>query len=71
MEPLSAAAVRPSPGPPPVAIVDLLDRALACGVVVTGEVILSIADVDLVRVSLQALLSSVYAEQPAEPDGSR
>lgn len=44
-----------------VALVDLLDRVLAKGVVVSGEVILSIADVDLVRVSLQALVSSVRA----------
>lgn len=43
----------------PVALVDLLDRVLATGVVVSGEVVLSIADVDLVYVSLRALLSSV------------
>lgn len=44
-----------------VALVDLLDRVLAEGVVVTGEVTLSIADVDLVTVSLRALLASVSA----------
>ena len=42
-----------------VALVDLLDRLLAEGVVVTGEITLSIADVDLVTVSLRALLASV------------
>jgi len=42
-----------------VALVDLLDRVLAEGVVVTGEITLSIADVDLVTVSLRALLASV------------
>lgn len=41
-----------------VALVDLLDRVLAGGVVITGEVTLSIADVDLVHVSLRALLTS-------------
>ena len=41
-----------------VALVDLLDRVLASGVVVVGEVTLSIADVDLVTVSLRALISS-------------
>jgi hypothetical protein len=44
-----------------VALVDLLDRVLATGVVVSGEVIISVADVDLLRVSLQALVSSVRA----------
>jgi hypothetical protein len=42
-----------------IALVDLLDRLLADGVVITGEVRLSIADVDLVQISLRALISSV------------
>ena len=42
-----------------IALVDLLDRVLAGGVVVSGEVILSIADVDMVQVSLRALVTSV------------
>ncbi len=42
-----------------IALVDLLDRVLAGGVVVSGEVTLSIADVDMVRVSLRALVTSV------------
>lgn len=45
-----------------VALVDLLDRLLAGGVVLTGDVVLSIADVDLVQVSLRALIRSVPAE---------
>ena len=49
----------------PIALVDLLDRVLATGVVVSGELTLSIADVDLVHVSLRALLSSVRAAPPA------
>ena len=44
-----------------VALVDLLDRVLAGGVVVAGEVTLSIADVDMVTVSLRALVTSVSA----------
>jgi hypothetical protein len=48
------------------ALVDLLDRVLAGGVVIVGEVTLSIADVDLVVISLRALLSSVSALAPAE-----
>lgn len=42
-----------------VALVDLLDRLLAGGVVLTGEVTIALADVDLVHVSLRALISSV------------
>lgn len=42
-----------------IALVDLLDRVLAGGVVITGDITLSIADVDLVQVSLRALISSI------------
>ncbi|MEE2033520.1 gas vesicle protein [Rhodococcus chondri] len=42
-----------------IALVDLLDRVLAGGVVITGDVTLSIADVDLVQISLRALISSL------------
>jgi hypothetical protein len=44
-----------------IALVDLLDRVLAGGVVIAGDVTLSIADVDLVTVSLRALVTSVSA----------
>ncbi|MCA6094510.1 gas vesicle protein [Streptomyces sp. SCA3-4] len=40
-------------------LVDLLDRLLAGGVVLTGDLTLRIADVDLVRIDLRALVSSV------------
>ena len=49
----------------PVALVDLLDRVLAGGVVIAGDIRLSIAGVDLVAISLRALLSSVSEEMPA------
>jgi hypothetical protein len=42
-----------------VALVDLLDRLLAGGVVITGDITISLADVDLVHISLRALISSV------------
>jgi len=42
-----------------IALVDLLDRVLAGGVVITGDITLSIAEVDLVTVSLRALVTSV------------
>ena len=44
-----------------IALVDLLDRVLAGGVVVAGEVTLTIADVDMVTISLRALVTSVIA----------
>ncbi|KPI00100.1 gas vesicle protein GVPa [Actinobacteria bacterium OV450] len=45
-----------------VALVDLLDRLLSGGVVITGDIVLSIADIDLVRISLRALIVSVSSE---------
>ena len=44
-----------------VALVDLLDRVLAGGVVIAGDITLSIAEVDLVTVSLRALVTSISA----------
>lgn len=52
-----------------VALVDLLDRVLAGGVVIAGDVTLSIADVDLVTISLRALVTSVSGL--AGPQGAR
>ncbi|MEU6894679.1 gas vesicle protein [Streptomyces sp. NPDC046557] len=48
-----------------VALVDLLDRLLAGGVVLAGDITLRIADVDLVRIDLKALISSVNDNVPA------
>jgi hypothetical protein len=48
-----------------VALVDLLDRLLAGGVVISGDLTLRIADVDLVRIDLKALISSVNENVPA------
>lgn len=45
----------------PVALVDLLDRVLAGGVVLAGDLTISVADVDLVHISLRALITSVRA----------
>ncbi|GAA0933523.1 hypothetical protein GCM10009576_088800 [Streptomyces rhizosphaericus] len=46
-------------GPLGVPLVDLLDRVLATGVVISGDLVIAIAEVPLVRLSLHALLSSV------------
>jgi hypothetical protein len=41
-----------------VALVELVDRVLNKGVVLSGDVTLSVADVDLVYVGLRVLLAS-------------
>lgn len=51
--------------PTHVALVDLLDRVLAGGVVIAGDVTLSIAEVELVRISLRALVVSIRADMAA------
>jgi hypothetical protein len=43
-------------------LVDLLDRLLGKGVVISGDVIISLADVDLVRIQLSAVIQSVRKE---------
>ena len=50
-----------------VALVDLLDRLLVNGAVLSGEITLTIADIDLVHVSLRALITSVTANSPTNP----
>lgn len=67
--------VRPEPsdGPEPldalagrqVALIDLLDRLLNGGAVLTGDLVLSIADVDLVRINLRAVIHSITTDDPA------
>ena len=40
-------------------LVDLLDRVLGKGVVAYGDIVLSIADLDLIYLNLRAVLSSI------------
>jgi len=54
----SNAAARP-PAPAASGLVDLLDRVLAGGVAVSGDVVISLAGVDLIRLDLRLLLASV------------
>lgn len=42
-----------------VTLLELVDRVLSKGVVLTGDITLSVADVDLVYVGLRVLLASV------------
>lgn len=51
-----------------VTLVELVDRVLNKGVVLTGDITLAVADVDLVYVGLRLLLTSVAAlEEGREP----
>jgi gas vesicle structural protein len=44
-----------------VTLLDLVDRILDKGAVVRGQVVLAVADVDLVKLDLNLLLASVEA----------
>ena len=78
---VEAPAHRPQTHQPQIALVDLLDRLLGTGVVLAGDVVISLAGVDLVQVQLHALISSVRAEMagprspaaasPAEQSGDQ
>lgn len=43
-----------------VALVDLVDRLIGGGVVLTGDVVLSVADVDLVYLGLRLVLAPAH-----------
>jgi len=45
-----------------VSLVDILDRLLGTGVVLAGDVTISLAGVDLVDIRLNALITSVRAD---------
>lgn len=42
-----------------VTLLEVLDRVLNKGVIVSGDVVISVADVDLIYLGLKVLLSSV------------
>jgi gas vesicle structural protein len=50
-----------------LALSEMLDRALNKGVVVIGDITISIADVDLIYLGLKILLSSVETAQRLRP----
>lgn len=52
----------------PIALVDLLDRLLGTGVVLSGDIVISLSGVDLVQVQLHALVTSVRAEMVPDHD---
>jgi hypothetical protein len=63
IESVATATATPAPASNrPIALVDLLDRLLGTGVVLAGDVVISLAGVDLVEVSLRALVRTVQEE---------
>jgi hypothetical protein len=50
-----------------VTLVDLVDRLLGGGVVISGDITLAVADIDLVHVSLRALVASVETVAEGRP----
>jgi hypothetical protein len=42
-----------------ITILELLDRVLNKGVILTGDLVISVADIDLVYVGIKLMLSSV------------
>jgi hypothetical protein len=42
-----------------IALVDLLDRLLGTGVVLAGDIVISLSGVDLVQVRLHALITTI------------
>lgn len=52
-----------------VTVLDLIDRILDTGVSVSGDLVLSVAGVDLVYISLRALLASVETAMDLHIDG--
>ncbi len=54
-----------------VSLCETLDRVLNKGVVVVGEVVISVADIDLIYLGLQLVLTSVEtANQRSDPGGT-
>lgn len=54
----------------PIALVDLLDRLLGTGVVLSGDVLISLAGVDLVEVRLRALIRTVRDDTERDEEES-
>ena len=54
-----------------VALVDLLDRVIGGGVVVSGDIVLGIADVDLVYLGLRLVLAPAHEVEDSVRLGRR
>lgn len=50
-----------------VGLVDAVDRLLEAGVVVVGDVIIGVGDVDLIRIDLRALIAGAATDLGGGP----
>jgi hypothetical protein len=59
----------------PLVLSDLISRVLDKGIVLSGDVVISIADIDLIKLQLNVLLSAVESlresDVPVLPDAPR
>lgn len=55
---VSEALTRP-PAAADLALIDLLDRLLQGGIVIQGDITLSVADIDLVKLDLRLLVAAI------------
>ena len=53
-----------------ISLCETLDRVLNKGVVITGEVVISVADIDLVYLGLQLVLTSVESARERRTAGA-
>ena len=60
----------PTPLREQITLLELVDRVLHKGVVLTGDIMLSVADVDLVYVGLRVLLTSVATLDRLQAEGA-
>jgi gas vesicle protein GvpA/GvpJ/GvpM family len=51
-----------------ITLLDLVDRLVGKGVVIRGDITLAIADIDLIYISLRALISSVSTLEERESE---
>ena len=54
-----------------VTLLDLVDRAVDHGVILTGDITIAVADIDLIYVGLQVLLASVERVQQLRAERER
>jgi hypothetical protein len=54
-----------------VALVDLIDRVIGGGVVITGDLVLGVAGVDLVYLGLRLVLAPAHEVEQSVPLGRR
>jgi gas vesicle structural protein len=54
-----------------VTLLDLVDRAVDHGVILTGDITIAVADIDLIYVGLQVLLASVERVQQLRVERER